>query len=247
MEKLKLNKIDIQSLYNPEFGQFINRFFEDFQGASLSETTDHDFHQMYEALKNQMPAYNKALEQIRESEDTKKIAELDRVRDNDLQALRDSIRPYKNAKTDERKQAYNALKIVLDEYKDAERDNYEQETIKLNTLISTLKDSAYQQYLSALKITEFLTELEQSNTEFNNLFAKRSTQNLQKETFDLKAMRRQMTVSYRKMSNYILTLAGIKQDEFYKKVLDVLNNSRKYYSDTLAVRDGKKKKTDKPQ
>lgn len=244
MEKLKLHKLDVYQLHNAEFGQFISRFFEDFKGASLVANKDEDFNTMFEQLKAQIPTYNKALEQIRESEDTNKIATLDRVRDADLQALRDSIKPYRNAKTDQKKQAYNALKIILDEYKDVARDSYEQETIRLNTLIATLKNDANQPHFSLLKIIDFLTELEQSNTEFNKVFAKRSAQNLQKETYDVKALRKQMTELYRKLSNYIVTLAGIKQDEFYKKVLDTLNNSRKYYADTLAVREGKKKKED---
>lgn len=247
MKNQKLTPLHLPTLHNAEFGQFISRFFEDFKGASLVATKDEDFNTMFEQLKAQIPTYNKALEQIRESEETNKIATLDRVRDADLQALRDSIKPYRNAKTDQKKQAYNALKIILDEYKDVARDSYEQETMKLNTLIATLKNDANQPHLSLLKITDFLTELEQSNTEFNEVFAKRSAQNLQKETYDVKALRKQMTELYRKLSNYIVTLAGIKQDEFYKKVLDTFNNSRKYYADTLAIRGGKKKKQDKSQ
>ena len=40
------------------------------------------------------------------------------------------------------------------------------------------------------------------------------------------------------MINYIVAMANVKSDAFYKSVLDVINNSRKYFSDVLARRAG---------
>lgn len=242
MEKIKLTPIYLKDLHQAEFGQFIDRFFEDFKQSGISIDTDADFKILYEALKAKVPIYAKALEQVRTSEETKKIAELDRVRDADVQALRDSIKPYKNSKTEPKKKAYEALKIVLEQYKNLQDEAYEEETKKIDTLVSILKSDQYSDDVSALKIGEFVQELEQSNRAFDNLFAHRSIQNLKKEHYDIRAIRREMTNLYRKLSQYILTLAGVKQDEFYKKVLSILNNSRKYYADVLAVRGGKKNK-----
>lgn len=238
MKKLKLVSIDPQSLHHAEFGQFIARFFEDFAQSNLNADTDADFKLLFEQLKAKNPTYGKALEQIRENENSQKIAELDRERDNDFQALKDSIKPYKNAKKDEQKQAYNTLKIVFDEYKNVASLSYEEETKKLSTLIAVLKSADNQPHISALRILEFLAELEKSNTAFDTLFAQRSAQNISKETYNTKALRREMTEIYRKLCVYTETLANIKQDDFYKKALEIINNSRKYYADTLAKRRG---------
>lgn len=243
MEKIKLTSIYLKDLHQAEFGQFIDRFFEDFKQSSISLDTDADFKKLYEALKTKVPVYTKALEQIRANEETKKIAELDKIRDADIQALRDSIKPYKNSKTEAKKKAYEALKIVLDQYKNLQDEAYEAETKKVDTLVSVLKSEEYSDDVSVLNIGEFLQELEQSNRAFDELFAHRSVENLKKEYYDIRAIRKEMTSLYRQMSQYILTLAGIKQDEFYKKVLDVLNNSRKYYADVLAIRNAKKSKS----
>lgn len=238
MKNLKLETIHLPSLHHAEFGQFIDRFFDDVQKNGLNTDTDADFKSLYDALKAKNPTYSKALEQIRENENTQKIAELDKERDNDFQALKDSIKPYRNAKRDNQKQAYNTLKIVLDEYKNVASLSYEEETKKLESLISLLKGSEYQSAVTTLKIGDFLADLETSNKAFDTLFAQRSAQNIGKETFNTRALRKEMTEIYRKLCVYTETLANIKQDDFYKKALEIINNSRKYYADTLAKRGG---------
>ena len=47
-----------------------------------------------------------------------------------------------------------------------------------------------------------------------------------------------MTSDYNTLANYIVALANVKTDPFYKDTLAVINNSRKYFSDVLARRNG---------
>lgn len=240
MKKAKLTPIYLQGLHHAEFGQFIDRFINDFSEANLDLNTDTDFKTIFEGLKAKTPAYNKALMQIRENENTKKIAELDKERDNDFQALKDSIKPYRNAKKDPQIKAYNTLKILLDEYKNIATLSYEEETKKIGSLLSSLKSEDYQPHITTLKIEEFISELEKSNTAFNTLFGERSAQNIGKESYDTKVLRKEITDIYRKLTNYIIAVVEIKTNPFYRKTLEVINNSRKYYADTLAKRNGQK-------
>ena len=236
MKNKKLVSLDIYVMHHAEFGQFIDRFINDFSEANLDLNTDSDFKTLFDDLKSKVPTYNKSLVQIRENENTKKIAELDKERDNDFQALKDSIKPYRNAKKDQQKKAYNTLKILLDEYKNITTLSYEEETKKISSLLLSLKNSDYQPHITTLKIEEFISELEKSNT----LFGERSAQNIGKESYDTKALRKEITDIYRKLTNYIIALVEIKTDPFYRKTLEVINNSRKYYADTLAKRNGQK-------
>lgn len=240
MNAQKLISLDLQSLHQPEFGQFIIRFFEDFEKTALPTDVDVDLKLLFDYLKAQIPTYNKALEQIRANEESKKIAELDRIRDADVQALKDSIKPYRAAKNTAQKDAYIALKIVLDAYKNIFKEGYEKQTNQINNLVSTLQSDKYSSHVAVLKVGVFVEELDKSNKAFNNLFAHRSFLNLQKETYNIRELRKDMTTVYRKMAKYIEVLADVKQDDYYKKVLDVVNNSRKYYADVLAVRGGRK-------
>ena len=240
MKKAKLNPIYLQGLHHSEFGQFIDRFINDFSEANLNLNADADFKTLFDDLKSKVPAYNKSLVQIRENENTKKIAELDKERDNDFQALRDRIKPYRNAKKYQQKKAYNTLKILLDEYTNIAPLSYEEETKKIGSLLSSLKSEDYQPHITALKIEEFTSELEKSNTAFNTLFGERSAQNIGKESYDTKVLRKEITDIYRKLTNYIIAVVEIKTNPFYRKTLEVINNSRKYYADTLAKRNGQK-------
>lgn len=249
MKNIKLVTLDVSRFHHAEFGQFITRLGDDVSQSQLNTEADTHFKMMLDSLKVKNSTYGKALEQIRENENTQKIAELDKVRDSDFQALKDSIKPYRNTRKPQHKAAYNALKIVLDEYKNIVSISYEEETHKIKSLLSVLRNETNMPYLTLLNIVEFVQELEKSNTAFDTLFAERSVQNIGKETYDTKALRREMTDIYKKLAKYTLTMAEVKSDEFYIKALEVINNSRKYYADTLAKRNGQtkeKKEGEKP-
>lgn len=238
MEKQKLVPLHILRLHHAEFGQFIVRFFEDFSQTSLDANTDADFKRTFDALQTQIPGYNSALDQIQASEESAKIAEADKTRDLDVQALKDSIKPYRNAKTQTEKDAYTSIKILLDQYKGVEDTSYEEETNKLNLLVAKLQSSEYSSHVATLGIVKFVNHLSDSNTAFNTLFSHRSYQNSQKQTYDVRALRKSLTEDYKQMANYIAMLANVKTDVFYKDVLTIINNGRKYFSDLLAKRKG---------
>ena len=56
MKKAKLNPIYLQGLHHAEFGQFIDRFINDFSEANLDLNTDTDFKTIFEGLKAKTPA-----------------------------------------------------------------------------------------------------------------------------------------------------------------------------------------------
>ena len=236
MKTLELQQLHFSRLHNAEFGQFIIRFYEDFEKSELRTDYDADFEAMYEKLKAKIPAYNKAVEQIKAQEESKKIQELDADRDSALQSLKDSLKPYRKSKIAEEQQAYNALRILLDQYKEVQNNAFEEETNKLNSLIAALESAEYADKVSVLAVSKFIANLKASNTAFNDLFAHRSFAVSQKETYDVKLLRKDLLTDYKKMANYILALASVKEDEFYKKTLELLNNSRKYFADVLARR-----------
>lgn len=247
MKNFKLVVIDTKRLHHAEFGQFIDRLFNDMEQGSLDLDTDANFKMLFDQLKEKSPFYSKALEQVRENENTQKIAELDRMRNDDFTALRDSIKPYRKIREEKQKQAYDLLKIVFDDCKKLTGLNYEAKTKKLSTLLSQLKGVEYQSQISVLNILGFVQRLEKSNTEFDKLFAQRSAQYMAKETYDTKTLRREMTEIYRKWCLYTEMLADISQDGFYKKALEIINNSRKYFADLLAKREGVNKSKKKAE
>ncbi|WP_312395328.1 DUF6261 family protein [Chryseobacterium sp.] len=238
----KLVSLDLPRLHHAEFGQLIVRFFEDLDSSSVNTGTDADFKRMLDAIQAQIPTYNGALDQIRANEESAKIAELDMIRDADLQALRDSLKPYKNAKTQTEKDAYVSVKILLDQYKKVQHASYEEETNRVNTLVEKLLSSDYSSQVSVLGIIKFANHLSDSNNDFNRTFWIRSFQQSKKTNFDVKELRKLLTQDYKQMASYILTLANVKDDTFYQDVLAALNNGRTYFSSVvLSRRTGNKK------
>ena len=238
----KLIALNISRLHHAEFGQFIVRFFEDFSSSTLDVNADPDFKRMFNTIQSQVPTFNSALDQIRASEESIKIAEADTIRDADLQALKDAIKPYRNAKSQAEKDAYIAIKLLLSQYKNVQHASFEEETNRLNMLVEKLLSSEYSFHVSALSIVKFANHLSDSNAAFNNIFARRSYQASQKQAYDVKALRKTLTHDYKQMANYIATLANVKSDPFYTDVLALMNNGRAYLSGiVLSRRNGNKK------
>lgn len=236
MNNSKLSSLHLNGLQNAEFGQLIVRFFEDFSSSSLDVNADLDFKKLYDALQLQIPTYNAALDQVKASEESKQIAALDHTRDLDVQALRYSLKPYRNSRNQAETDAYTALNLLLSEYKDVEHESYESETNKLNSLISRLQATEYAAHVTALGIEKFVTQLADSNTVFNNLFSQRSYKTSQKVVFDVKALRKSLTDDYKKMTAYISALASVKEDAYHKDILAIINNGRTYFSNVVLAR-----------
>lgn len=226
----------MNGLQNAEFGQLIVRFFEDLNTKSLDINVDPDLKRLYEALQDQLPAYNTALDQIRASEESEQIFKLDKVRDRDIQALRDSLKPYRNAKTQTETDAYNAIRLLMSEYKGVEDDSYESETNRLNSLIGRLQSPEFYNSALTLGIEKFIMNLAASNTDFNQLFAQRSFRTSQKVVADVKALRKTLALDYKTMTNYIAAMASVKEDTYYKDILTIINNGRNYFSNVVLSR-----------
>lgn len=244
--KAKISPLNLHKMYNSEFGQLIVRFFEDFEKTSLSASADPDFKKLYDALEDQLPAYNAALDQVRASEESKRIEELDNERDADLQALRDALKPYRNAKTAIETDAYNVLNLLLKEYKDVENESYESQTNSVNQLVERLLSADYSAHVATLGIVKFVNHVSDSNTAFNDLFAERSYKNSQKVVYDVKQLRKKLASDYRDMYEYVAVMANVKDLPFYQEVLAVINNGRNYFANTVLSRRNNDAKEENP-
>ncbi|MDO4228488.1 MAG: DUF6261 family protein [Capnocytophaga sp.] len=241
MEQIKLSNLDVARLHNAELSSLMERFFDDFSKKTLSLDTDAIFKTAYEEMKSQLAVYNTGLDQVRTNEDSNKVAKADALRGADFKALKNSVKPFRTSLQSAESEAYTALNILLSEYKGVENDSYEVQTTRLTNLVERLQSSAYTKHINELGIRRFVTRLAESNVAFKEIFSKRSFDMLQKTTYDVKKLRKELTESYRKLSNYVLSLAQMTKQPFYIETLDVLNNGRKYFADTiLARRSGKK-------
>ena len=229
--KQTLLNLQTSSLRYAEFSQFIARFLDDVEKENLDVKKEEILSNLLGQLKTNLPAYQASLGQVRVSEKSSTITEADQLRDEDFQALREAIKPYRNSRRENEKAAYKTLDLLFDQYKKATKVSYEEESALLNSLLEKLRKAEYQSAIETLGIGRFMNNLTESQAE-----------NLAKVSFDTKQLRKDLAVPYQQLSDYVAILAQLKEDAIYQKTLSVLNNSRKYYADVLARRKGKDKK-----
>ena len=244
MKQEKLIGLRTGHLRHAEFTQFITRFLDDVEKEGLDFKNEEVITALVKKIKAALPAYQASLGQIRASEKSASISAADELRDTDLQALRDAIKPYRAAKREEETAAYESLKRLFEQYKGAHSKHYEEETALIVSLLDKLKTAPYKDQLDTLAIGKFVDNLTESHTAFEQLFASRSQEKLQKVSYDVKQLRKEVATPYQQLADYVEILSQVKSDEFYQNVLSVLNNSRKYYADILARRKGKEPKVE---
>jgi len=94
--KQTLLNLQTSSLRYAEFSQFIARFLDDVKKEEILSN-------LLGQLKTNLPAYQASLGQVRVSEKSSTITEADQLRDEDFQALREAIKPYRNSRREKRK------------------------------------------------------------------------------------------------------------------------------------------------
>lgn len=238
MSKIKLKSLYTKALHHSEFGQLIVRLFEDLGSSTLNPDDDLKAKKLFTVLQDQLPTYNAGLNQVKASEESEAIARLDEERDSDMQALRDSLKPYRNAKNQEEADAYKKLQLLLSEYNNVENASYEAETNQITQLINRLESSDFSNGVAVLAIGKFVNHLSVSNVAFNSLFAQRSFKTSQKTVLDMKSLRKALAEDYKRLTNYILAMASVEENEesYYKDMLALINNGRAYFSDVIVSR-----------
>lgn len=245
MKNNNLVALDMSKLHNVELYQLMSRFLDDFFKSNLDLEKDGDFKRLIESLKTQLPIFNAASNQLRANNDSSKIRNADNERGSAFKSLKNALRAYQSTKEENEKEAYDAINLVLSEYKGLESSSYEVQTNRIVNLVERLKSDTYKKHIKELSIEKFVTRLENSNTHFDELFAKRSFEGSQKQNYDTKIIRKSILEDYRKLVNYVYAIAEVREDNFYKDTLVIINNSRRYFADTILSRRTKKKDTKK--
>jgi len=106
MKQEKLIGLKISNLRHAEFTQFITRFLDDVEKEALDFKNEDVITALVKKIKAALPAYQASLGQIWASEKSASISAADELRDADLQALRDALKPYRAAKREEEKSAF---------------------------------------------------------------------------------------------------------------------------------------------
>lgn len=140
-----------------------------------------------------------------------------------------------------KKDAYLSLAKLFKTFKETKDANYEKESSQILNLLRQLEQTLYKENIALLNIAEGVNNLKQSQEEFEELFAQRTTDSRHKEVLDSKQLRQDLEKTYQSLCNYLLLMLDSDDKVSYGKVIKTINNSRDYYATTLAKRSSKAK------
>ncbi len=231
-----LHPLSVTRLTVLEFGQHIKSVLENINALGANFITDAAVINYVQSLSGKMSNYDAAVLKVAKSDETLKLAEADKLRDNAITSLTRLVSVYELSPNDNEVDAYKSLQTLLNTYKGLQRWNFEEETNGIDNLLADFANPKYTPHITLLNVTPWITQLTAANTNFRTLFTVRTQETSAKQSFDVGAMRKEIKIVYDDAANYILSMAKAQNTDQYNKTLDVINAIRKYYYDLLAKR-----------
>jgi len=234
-----LHKLNSARLTHLEAGQLIKSSIKDLETAAINTATDTHINSYVTKMVTDSALFDKGLLQIKKNKETEEIARLDQLRDLSLTAFNRQLKVYELSINPLFVASYKAVTIVVKNYKNLATLNYEAESNGIDNLITDLRGTSYAPHIATLKMGDFVAAIATTNDDFKALFSKRSTAISATEVFNIKQIRKTVFNNYTNYTQYVLSLAKVNTgNEHYKNILNVINQTRKYYSDLLAKREG---------
>ncbi|MBC7642427.1 MAG: hypothetical protein H7174_08855 [Flavobacterium sp.] len=230
----ELHSLNLTKLTILEFGQHIKSINQNIN--QLGTTTDSVLLHYLATSNQQLAEYDKAMLQIRKSDETAKIVTADSKRDLAITSLQRQLNVFELSDDDNELLAFASINTLLKTYKGIQKWNFEEETNGIENLIADLKNSKYEPQINLLNMAGFVTKVNDTNQNFKALFDGRFQETADKAIYDTKALRATAKKTYVDMAEYVLAMSKAKDTNEFNKSLDVINAVRKYYADLLAKR-----------
>lgn len=243
---LTLEPLRTSILTNMEGGQLLKRHLSDLGTIDPTLLTDAPFNTYVQYLTTDADNFEKALAQVRKSEETEKIVLADGNRDKGFDAIGRALKLYAISDDPAEVEASRGISILFDSFKNMTTLSYEAETIGIDKLVSELTGPKYSPKVSLLQMDRYVTRVSNANEAFKTLFSGRMVTTAMTETFDMKTIRKETFKRYSDFCDYVLAMAKALNTPLFITTLNLLNTARKYYSDQLARRTAPKVAKDKP-
>lgn len=157
------------------------------------------------------------------------LAESQKLRRADLQALKDAIKPAKVSRLVEKKDAYLLLNELLKKHNDAQSSGLEKTNGVIKSLLTKLASEEYAQAVETLRVDEYVQNLQESHQKTYQLYLSRQQEELVKSSSNKKEIRETMNKSYRLFCSHLENLVDYDEDTSYSSLytLHWLKKSKK--------------------
>lgn len=167
--------------------------------------------------------------QIRVSEHTQRLNTLDKDRDELYSALNFRLEAEERCPIQERKDAAKLLRIIFKNYGNPTKLNFIEETSVINSLIAELKEEKHKKLVQLTGLEEWISFLEKANKQFFTIYEQRRDDNAGKLTIDLKSVRKEAEILFKKIANRITALIELEPSEELKTLVSKINATIEKY------------------
>lgn len=203
-----MNKKTLHKLKNAEHLLYMQQI-----SALVTEANHEKINPLNVEFKKEITKSEEGQKQIRKSEHTKTLVELDKQRDERYIALNYRLEAEEKCPVPERKEAAKLLRIVLKTYGNPTKLNLIEETSVINNLLAELKQSKYEDAIRLTGLQEWISWLETANKEFFTTHEQRRDNTAGQVSIDVKAVRKQLDEHYFKIKNRISALVELEPSE----------------------------------
>lgn len=149
----------------------------------------------------------------------------DDKRDCFINGIIEVIKGYTNHFSMNKIEAAELLKAHINKYgKRIDKMNYNAETVVLNDLIDGIEtNTELKDAVNLLGISDWITELKASNTEFNRLYELRAEEEAGKTKLVLRELRNESVKTYRDLIKYFEAASIMHPSEVYEPAANKIN------------------------
>lgn len=241
---LELEPLDVSELGHLEFGQYVKEQTSTIDQLPAGTITDAGLQLGINAIKDKSNDFDKSMVKVTKNQLTDDVTASDKKRDDSNAALGAAIGLGLKSDVAEERDAAENLQSLYESYGGTKISimNLEKESNAIDNLIVDLESKTYAADVDTLSIGKYVDRLKKDNTAFKNIFSQRLKGEVGKPHYDAIVLRKELGTGYSDFAGYVLYNAKLQgTSPQFAKVLDVLNVTRKYYSNLIATRKGKKK------
>lgn len=206
----------------------------------LKETNIEPLKELTSAFESQVTRAEEAQKQIRKSEHTQELATLDEKRDDIYRGLAHRVQAELFAPVQERKKAAQKVQIVLDTYGNFTKENYRKETRTIQDFVTELRSESYLDSVQKIGLQEWVGWLEEANNTFDTLFSSRRDEYAAQPVYDVKALRKELDETFRKLQETTKALSILQPSDTLKTFIAKADATITKWQEVIWQRDGKK-------
>ena len=240
---MKITRIKLNRLRNEEWFNFFTEF-KTFVEEAYPEVLDVEA--LFVVFMTLYGMADDALEQIRKSNYTSAIVQLDGLRDNAFLGLSETVHSYLRHFDEGKRTAADRLVMLFEHYGNIANKPYNEETASIYNFLQDIRGK-YADEVATLDLASWLNELERTNTEFEKAVLDRNREYAGKTDLNMLDIRRRTGRAYLDIVERIEALSLIQGDEKFAPFIRTLNANIERYKNAVSRRSGKADSQNEPK